>query len=46
MLQSICMLTPSGRFVPNTNLCLSMTDFHPESWNPMVRAALQQALSQ
>lgn len=22
---------------PNTRLCLSMSDFHPESWNPMVR---------
>ena len=37
--QSICMLTPSGRFEPNTNLCLSMTDFHPESWSPSVRRA-------
>lgn len=32
---SILMLTPSGRFKPNTRLCLSMSDFHPESWNPM-----------
>jgi len=31
---SILMLTPSGRFETNTRLCLSMTDFHPESWNP------------
>lgn len=31
------MLTPNGRFAPNTNLCLSMTDYHPESWNPMVQ---------
>jgi hypothetical protein len=23
------------RFETNTKLCLSMTDFHPESWNPM-----------
>lgn len=29
------MLTPSGRFEPQTRLCLSMSDFHPESWNPM-----------
>lgn len=29
------MLTPNGRFKPNTRLCLSMSDFHPESWNPM-----------
>ena len=32
---SVIMLTPSGRFVPNRRLCLSMSDFHPESWNPM-----------
>jgi ubiquitin-conjugating enzyme E2 J2 len=29
------MMTPSGRFQPNRRLCLSMSDFHPESWNPM-----------
>lgn len=32
---SIYMLTPSGRFAINTKLCMSMSDFHPESWNPM-----------
>ena len=32
---SIMMLTPSGRFKPATRICLSMSDFHPESWNPM-----------
>lgn len=32
---SVIMLTPSGRFQPNRRLCLSMSDFHPESWNPM-----------
>jgi ubiquitin-conjugating enzyme E2 J2 len=32
---SILMLTPSGRFKPNTRLCLSMSDFHPETWNPL-----------
>ena len=31
----IMMVTPSGRFAPNTRLCLSMSSFHPESWNPM-----------
>eukprot|EP00004_Rigifila_ramosa_P009802 TRINITY_DN2152_c0_g1_i1.p2 TRINITY_DN2152_c0_g1~~TRINITY_DN2152_c0_g1_i1.p2 ORF type:complete len:214 (+),score=36.02 TRINITY_DN2152_c0_g1_i1:225-866(+) len=31
----IMMLTPNGRFQTNTRLCLSMSDFHPESWNPM-----------
>jgi len=32
---SVIMMTPSGRFQPNRRLCLSMSDFHPESWNPM-----------
>lgn len=32
---AIMMLTPSGRFEPNRRLCLSMSDFHPETWNPM-----------
>lgn len=32
---SVMMLTPNGRFKPNRRLCLSMSDFHPESWNPM-----------
>jgi ubiquitin-conjugating enzyme E2 J2 len=32
---SITMCTPSGRFVPNQRICMSMSDFHPESWNPM-----------
>ena len=31
----VIMLTPNGRFKPNRRLCLSMSDFHPESWNPM-----------
>eukprot|EP01121_Diplochlamys_sp_Union-15-3_P007118 TRINITY_DN1784_c0_g1_i2.p1 TRINITY_DN1784_c0_g1~~TRINITY_DN1784_c0_g1_i2.p1 ORF type:complete len:249 (+),score=31.90 TRINITY_DN1784_c0_g1_i2:34-780(+) len=32
---SIYMITPNGRFQQNTRLCLSMSDFHPETWNPM-----------
>jgi len=32
---SLEMLTPNGRFKPQTKLCLSFTDFHPESWNPL-----------
>lgn len=28
------VLTPSGRFKPGVRLCLSMSDYHPESWNP------------
>ena len=31
---SIVMVTPSGRFKPETRLCLSLSDFHPESWSP------------
>lgn len=31
---NIRMFTPSGRFLPNTSLCLSMSDFHKETWNP------------
>jgi ubiquitin-conjugating enzyme E2 J2 len=32
---SIYMNTPNGRFQVGIKLCLSMSDFHPESWNPM-----------
>lgn len=31
---SIYMITPTGRFKTNTRLCLSMSDFHPDTWNP------------
>ena len=31
---AIMMFTPNGRFKTNTRLCLSMSDFHPESWVP------------
>lgn len=31
---SIYMMTPSGRFKCNTRLCLSISDFHPDTWNP------------
>ncbi|GJJ71013.1 ubiquitin-conjugating enzyme E2 J2 [Entomortierella parvispora] len=31
---SIRMLTPNGRFQIDTRLCLSMSDFHPGTWNP------------
>ncbi|KAJ0983747.1 hypothetical protein J5N97_002103 [Dioscorea zingiberensis] len=32
---SISMITPNGRFAPQRRICLSMSDFHPESWNPI-----------
>ncbi|KIW66343.1 hypothetical protein PV04_05679 [Phialophora macrospora] len=31
---SIMMHTPSGRFLTSTRLCLSISDFHPKSFNP------------
>ena len=31
---SILMVTPNGRFETNTRLCLSMSDYHPETWQP------------
>jgi ubiquitin-conjugating enzyme E2 J2 len=34
---SIYMITPSGRFEINKRLCLSMSDYHPETWNPSWR---------
>jgi ubiquitin-conjugating enzyme E2 J2 len=44
---SILMLTPSARFQVNTRLCMSMSDFHQESWNPMwsVATILQGVVS-
>ncbi|KAG7397019.1 Ubiquitin-conjugating enzyme E2 J2 [Phytophthora boehmeriae] len=32
---SVLMLTPNGRFDVNRRICLSMSDFHPETWNPL-----------
>jgi hypothetical protein len=45
---SITMSTPNGRFATNTKLCLSFTDYHPESWNPLwcVRLHSQQCTLQ
>ncbi|KAI9338497.1 ubiquitin-conjugating enzyme/RWD-like protein [Obelidium mucronatum] len=31
---AIKMLTPNGRFQIDTRLCLSMSDYHPGTWNP------------
>ncbi|EFJ16846.1 ubiquitin-conjugating enzyme 33, E2, partial [Selaginella moellendorffii] len=31
----ISMITPNGRFATQKRLCMSMSDFHPETWNPM-----------
>jgi hypothetical protein len=32
---AIRMFTPSGRFITNVRICLSISDFHPESWSPL-----------
>lgn len=31
---SIFMITPNGRFETDRRLCMSMSDYHPESWCP------------
>ncbi|CAH1732580.1 ubiquitin-conjugating enzyme E2 J2-like [Aphis gossypii] len=31
---SIYMITTNGRFKTNTRLCLSISDYHPDTWNP------------
>lgn len=31
---SIFMYTPNGRFETRRRLCLSISDYHPEEWNP------------
>lgn len=31
----ISMTTPNGRFETQKKICLSISDYHPESWNPM-----------
>jgi len=28
------MMTPNGRFAMGVKLCMSMSSFHPETWNP------------
>ena len=32
---SIIFLTPSGRFMTDTKICLSISAYHPESWSPI-----------
>lgn len=31
---AISMMTPNGRFKTNIRLCLSISDYHPDTWNP------------
>ncbi|KAF0972303.1 hypothetical protein FDP41_009206 [Naegleria fowleri] len=44
---SIELITPNGRFKTNTRICMSNTNFHKESWNPLwnVSSILQGFLS-
>jgi len=39
---SIMLYTPNGRFATNTKICLSISGYHPESWQPSwsIRTAL------
>ncbi|KAL7454250.1 hypothetical protein ACHAWC_005881, partial [Mediolabrus comicus] len=30
----IQMITPSGRFIPGEDICLSASSYHPETWTP------------
>ena len=32
---AVMMVSESGRFKTNTRICLSISDFHPESWSPI-----------
>ena len=32
---AIRLTTESGRFQVNDRICLSISDYHPESWNPV-----------
>ncbi|KAI9150971.1 Ubiquitin-conjugating enzyme E2 6 [Blastocladiella emersonii ATCC 22665] len=31
---SIRVTTPNGRFKPGERICMSMSDYHPDTWNP------------
>ena len=31
---AVSVLTPNGRFQTSTSICMSMTEWHPETWNP------------
>ncbi|KAH0786153.1 ubiquitin-conjugating enzyme E2 J1 [Histomonas meleagridis] len=43
----IYFLTPNGRFETNKKICLSITSFHPDTWNPSwdVRTALTSIIA-
>mmetsp|Transcript_17471 Transcript_17471/g.16685 ORF Transcript_17471/g.16685 Transcript_17471/m.16685 type:complete len:126 (+) Transcript_17471:10-387(+) len=31
----IIMITPNGRFQQKQRICMSISDYHPETWNPI-----------
>jgi len=35
---AIRVITESGRFDPGTSICLTISEHHPESWNPALTA--------
>ena len=35
---AIRLMSESGRFMVGERICLSISDFHPESWNPALTA--------
>ena len=41
------MMTPNGRFEIYKEICMSMTDYHPEAWNPSwsIRSMLEAVVS-
>lgn len=43
----IIMMTPSGRFLVNNKICLTITGYHPESWSPVwtIKSCLQAFMS-
>ncbi|PHT45916.1 Pumilio -like protein 23 [Capsicum baccatum] len=42
----ISMTTPNRRFMTQKKICLYMSDFHPESWNPMWSVSSIRATSE
>lgn len=44
---AIYFYTPNGRFAVNTKICLSISSYHPETWNPAwgIRLMLEALIS-
>jgi ubiquitin-conjugating enzyme E2 J1 len=45
---NIIILTPNGRFETNTKICLSISGYHPETWQPSwsIRTALKALIGE